>query len=605
MLLKEGKIGNIKLKNRIIMLPTVTNLSNEGFVSEREVEYYKRRSKGVSLVIVGASYVNKLGKFFINQIGIDDDDKIQGLRKLSEVIHQNGAQAAIQLAMHNPKYKPSDFTKQQIQGFIQDFVNGAIRAKKAGFDAVELHFAHGWFVNQFLSPDTNQRTDEYGGNFEGRAKFALDILRGVKKALPDMTVICRINGSDFTDGGFSIEESVRFAKLLEYHGADALDISGGVSSTSEYHISPMGIGDKPLIGILKRIKENITIPVIAVDKLGSVYDWEKILEDGIADFIGIARGLIGDPDLAEKLIKGQEDIRYCIHCNQACIAYIQKGLSVSCMINPEVGREKEFEVKTDKPLNIAVIGGGPAGMSAAKYLAKKGHNVTLFEKENKLGGQLNVAKVPPYKQEIGKVIEYLENDLKKYNVKVHLNKKISLQEIKEMPYDKIVIATGSKPAKINLDADINSYTAIEVLEGNIPKGRDIAIIGGGLTGLETAEYLAEKGKKVTVLEMKEEAGEGIYPMVKKLILNRLKELKVDIITNALIKEISGGKLMYTSKDTYKVVKVEDVVLAVGNLPDTEFEELKNENRYHFIGDCKTVASAVEAIRDGAELSLII
>jgi len=605
-LLKEGKIGNIKLKNRIIMLPTVTNLSNEGFVSEREVEYYKRRSKGVSLVIVGASYVNKLGKFFINQIGINDDDKIQGLRKLSEVIHQNGAQAAIQLTMHNPKYKPSDFTKQQIQGFVQDFVSGAIRAKKAGFDVVELHFAHGWFVNQFLSPDTNKRTDEYGGNFEGRTKFALDILREVKKALPDMTVICRINGSDFTDGGFSIEESVRFAKMLEYHGADALDISGGVSSTSEYHISPMGIGDKPLIGIVKRIKENVTIPVIAVDKLGSVYDWEKILEDGIADFIGIARGLIGDPDLAEKLIKGEEeDIRYCIHCNQACIAYIQKGLSVSCMINPEVGREKEFEVKTDKPLNIAVIGGGPAGMSAAKYLAKKGHNVTLFEKEDKLGGQLNVAKVPPHKEEIGKVIEYLENDLKKYNVKVHLNKKISLQEIKEMPYDKIVIATGSKPAKINLDADINSYTAIEVLEGNIPKGRDIAIIGGGLTGLETAEYLAEKGKNVTVLELKEEAGEGIYPMVKKLLLNRLKELKVDIITNALIKEISGGKLMYTSKDTYKIVKVEDVVLAVGNLPDTEFEELKNENRYHFIGDCKTVASAVEAIRDGAELSLII
>ncbi|MDK2907307.1 MAG: hypothetical protein PWQ66_1268, partial [Petrotoga sp.] len=530
------------------------------------------------------SYVNKLGKFFINQIGIDDDDKIQGLRRLSEVIHQNGAQAAIQLAMHNPKYKPSDFTKQQIQGFVQDFVSGAIRAKKAGFDAVELHFAHGWFVNQFLSPDTNKRTDEYGG----------------------MTVICRINGSDFTDRGFTIEESVRFAKLLEYHGADALDISSGVSSTSEYHISPMGIGDKPLIGIVKRIKENVTIPVIAIDKLGSVYDWEKVLEDGIADFIGIARGFIGDPDLAEKLIKGhEEDIRYCIHCNQACIAYIQKGLSVSCMINPEVGREKEFEVKTDKPLNIAVIGGGPAGMSAAKYLAKKGHNVTLFEKENKLGGQLNVAKVPPHKQEIGKVIEYLENDLKKYNVKVHLNKKISLQEIKEMPYDKIVIATGSKPAKINLDADINPYTAIEVLEGNIPKGRDIAIIGGGLTGLETAEYLAEKGKKVTVLEMKEEVGEGIYPMVKKLLLNRLKELKVDIITNALIKEISGGKLMYTSKDTYKVVKVEDVVLAVGNLPDTVFEELKNENRYYFIGDCKTVASAVEAIRDGAELSLII
>ncbi|MFV9511786.1 NADH:flavin oxidoreductase [Tepidibacillus sp. LV47] len=292
MLFNEGKIGNIKLKNRFVMLPTVTNLSNSGFVSDRELEYYNRRSKDVSLVIVEASYVNKFGKFFANQLGIDDDDKVEGLKKLSDLLHKNDAKAGIQLAMHNPKYKPSDFTKGQIQDFVKDFAYAAVRAKNAGFDLIELHYAHGWFVNQFLSPDVNKRKDEYGGRLEGRSKFAVDILKEVKKHVPDLTVICRINASDFTDGGFSIEESIEFAKLLERYGADGLDVSAGVGSTSEYHISPMGIKDKPLLEFLKKIKENVNIPVIAANKLGFAGDWEEILNNNIADFVGIARGLI-------------------------------------------------------------------------------------------------------------------------------------------------------------------------------------------------------------------------------------------------------------------------------------------------------------------------
>jgi 2,4-dienoyl-CoA reductase-like NADH-dependent reductase (Old Yellow Enzyme family)/thioredoxin reductase len=603
MLFSKGKIGNLELKNRFVMLPTVTNLAQDGFVSSREMEYYDRRSKDVSLVIVEASYVNKFGKFFLNQLSIDGDDKIDGLERLSCLLHKNGAKAGIQLAMHNPKYKPVDFTKDEIEGFIEDFAYAAVRAKKAGFNLVELHFAHGWFVNQFLSPDTNKRTDEYGGTFEGRAKFALEILRKVKEYAPDITVICRINASDFTSDGFNIEESIKLSKMLEENGADGLNISAGVGATAEYHISPMGLDDKPLVELTKRIKDNVNIPIIAANKLGYASDWEKILMDNVADFIGIARGLIGDPDCIAKLKEGNNgDIRYCIHCNQACIAYILKGLSVSCMMNPEFGRELEFQVKTDKPLNIAVIGGGPAGMSAAKYLAKKGHKVELFEKEDKLGGQLNVAKIPPHKEEIGRVVEYLERDLRKYNVSIHLNRKMTIKEIKDLPHDKVVIATGSVPVSLNVNMGA-FYWAVDVLAGKLPQGRDIIVIGGGLTGLETAEFLARKGKNVTVLEAKDEVGDGIFQMVRKLIINRLKRLNVNIITKVIINHVSDKKLSYNLDGVEKIQEFDDIVVAAGNKPDDTFKELIGDDKYFFIGDCKEVASAVEAIRDGAELLL--
>lgn len=606
MLFEPYKIGNLPLKNRLVMLPTVTNLARDGFVSDREIAYYDRRSRDVSLVIVEASYVNKLGKFFVNQLGIDDDEKIAGLARLAQVIHKNGAKAGIQLAMHNPKYSPADFSKEQVRGFVEDFARAAARAKEAGFDLVELHFAHGWFVNQFLFPDVNRRTDEYGGSFEGRTRFALEILQTVKAELPDIAVLCRINGDDFTPGGFSIEESVKFAKMLEQSGADGLNVSAGVGATSEYHISPMGIEDRPLVKYAGRIKGSVKIPVIAADKLGEASDWEKILKDGTADFIGIARGLIGDPDCVAKIREGRtEDIRYCIHCNQACIAYILKGMPVSCMINPEVGRELEFEVKAEKPLNIAVIGAGPAGMAAAAYLARKGHRVELFEKGEKLGGQLNVASIPPCKKEIGRVIEYLKKDLERYGVRVHLNTNITPAGMEAMDFDRVIIATGSVPAKLDMAMYAAPCQAVDVLEGHVPEGKNILVIGGGLTGLETAEFLAQRGKDVTVLEMQEDVAAGVFPMVKKLLLKRLKELHVNVVTKAKIDRMVRKKLSYTVDGVEKLLEFDDVVLAVGNKPDETFAKLKGHEKYTFVGDCNVVATAVEAIRNGAEISLKI
>lgn len=604
MLFDEGKLGNINLKNRLVMLATVTNLAQDGFVANKEIEYYNRRSKDVSLVIVEASYVNNFGRFFNNQLAIDSDEKIDGLKRLSNIIHHNGAKAGIQLAMHNPKFEPADFSKEDVQGFIEDFVKAAVRAKKARFDVVELHFAHGWFVNQFLSPDVNKRTDAYGGSFEGRAKFALEILHKVKTYIPDTTVICRINADDITCGGFTIEESVEFAKMLEENGANGLNVSAGVGSTSEYHISPMSIEDLPLLKLVKRIKNNVSIPVIAANKLGFAENWEQILKDNAADFIGIARGLVVDPDCVAKLKKGNgNDIKYCIHCNQACIAYILKGLPVSCMINPEVGREQEFEVKTDNPLDIAVIGGGPAGMAAAVYLAEKGHRIELFEKSDKFGGLLNIAKIPPHKEELGMVVGYLERELKKNNIFVHFNRTVTVEEIKNMPFDKVVIATGSVSEKLNGYIDLVSHQAVDVLSGYLPQGTGIIVIGGGLTGLETAEFLAIKGKKVTVLEAKDEVGDGVFPMVRKLLLTRLKKLNVGIITKATINHISDENLSYNVDEIEKTIEFNDIVIAVGNKSDKTFQELKGNDKYNFIGDCNVMGTAVEAIRDGAELSL--
>ena len=605
-LFKEGKIGNISLKNRLIMLPTVTNFAQDGFVTEREIEYYNKRSKDVSLVIIGASYVNTFGKFFSNQLGLDSDEKIDGFTKLTSIIHQNGAKAGIQLAMHNPKFKPESFSKPEIQGFIEDFARAAVRAQKADFDLVELHFAHGWFVNQFLAGDVNKRTDEYGGNFQGRTRLALEILAQVRSRIPDLAIICRVNADDFTAGGVHLEESIEFAKILEAEGADGLDISAGVGSSSEYHISPMGIKDRPLLNFTGKIKSNVGIPVIAANKLGTAKDWGKILENNAADFIGIARGLIGDPECVAKLRTGDSHtIRYCIHCNQACIASILKGNPVSCMFNPEVGREKEFEIKTDNPLSIAVIGGGPAGMAAGVYLARKGHRVALFEKSDKLGGQLNIARIPPHKEEIENAVRYLEDELLKNNVFVHFNRTVTVKEAETMVFNKVIFATGSISAEFNGEIGVSPYQAAEVLSGNLPKGGHIVVIGGGLTGLETAEFLAEKGKRVIVLESKAEVGDGVFPMVRKLLLNRLRKLNVSLITDAVISRISDQELSYNVGGAERTLKFEDIVLAIGNKPDGTFQKLKGSDKYIFIGDCNLPATAVEAIRDGAGLALEI
>ncbi len=529
------RILNTELKNRIVMTPMGTLLANkDGSVSERLINYHARRAKGgAGLIMVEATGIRSEGVGIYEELKICNDKYLEGLSSLTSRVKSYGSKIGIQLyhpgrqgastevtgvqpiapspiPYHPNADVPRELSVEEIAQLVEEFSEGARRAKEAGFDIVEIHGAHGYLISQFLSTLSNKRRDEYGGDIKGRAKFALEIVRRSREKVGhDFPIFFRISADEYEEGGLKIDDAKLIARMLMEAGVDVIDVSAGTRNTIYWMTPPTMFPRGCLVHLAEEIRKVVKIPVVTVGRINNPELGNAILSEGKADLIGMGRGLIADPDLPRKAMEGRfDEIRKCIACN-TCIDNLLQFKQIVCAINPEAGKEGTFEVfPAPKRKKVMVVGGGPAGLDAARVLAERGHEVVLYEKEQKLGGQLNLAGAPPDEEEFKEFIEYLKRQLIKFQVKTFLGKKITPKTARLKQFDEVVIATGASPILPNIPGIKSKHvvTAQAVLEGKIDIGENIVIIGAGGTGVTTGLYLAKMGKKVTLVEMLNKIG---------------------------------------------------------------------------------------------------
>jgi 2,4-dienoyl-CoA reductase-like NADH-dependent reductase (Old Yellow Enzyme family)/thioredoxin reductase len=628
-LFSPGVIGRLHLRNRIVMAAMGTNFGREdGIVTDRAINYYVERAKGgAGLIITESSPINPLARHRVRCLAAFEDRFIPGLRRFVDAVHENGARIALQLNHAGrvtsadiigrtpqapspiPRYPgtppPQEMTPEEIKQTIFDFGRTAHRAQDAGFDAVEIHGAHGYLIHQFFSPRTNKRGDEYGGNCGNRGRFAVEVVRQVRRAVGDkFPVIFRLGVMELVEEGYGKEEGLYWAKQIEEAGADALNISGGTGEsyrTIVQFISPMSFPEGGFVPLAEAVKKDAHIPVIVANRLNDPFLADEILREGKADFAAVGRNFLSDPYWPVKAKQGQADrIRPCVACN-VCIWSLQKSNEdVVCSQNPTLGCEGESRIQpVKKPKKVLVIGGGPGGMEAARLAGKRGHRVILFERSHRLGGQLLLASVPPHKKILEKIIQWLTGELKHEGVEIRLNQEATPDAIEKEEPDGIIIATGATPLIPAAFRGPGIVTAWDVL-GGAETGREVLVIGGGLVGAETAEFLVEKGYQVTIVEMLDVLAKDMEGTTRLLLLQRLSDAKVSILLSTKVKEIRRGEVFISHKGEERWLKAETIVLALGAKPNREvFKGIEGKfPEIISIGDCVEARKAKEAIHEG-------
>jgi 2,4-dienoyl-CoA reductase-like NADH-dependent reductase (Old Yellow Enzyme family)/thioredoxin reductase len=633
-LFEPGWIGNIPLKNRVIKAPQHTGLANpDGSVTERMLRYYKDvASGGVSMVIVEYAWIdNDASRASPCQLGISSVDHIPGLSLLAQTIQANGAKAAIQIShagrqrftLARPKAPsavpweeiyamgcpaPDVLTFEEILQIVKSFGQAAKRAQTADFDMVEIHACHGYLISNFLSPRTNKRTDWYGGSLENRMRFLLEVIAEIKSQVgPGYPVCVRVSGIDYEPDGTTIEETIELCKRLEGLGVAVIHMSGGNHHQTIHEVSPMGMSLAHNVWAAEAVKKVIQIPVIASGSINLPELAETILADGKGDFIGLGRPLWADPQWPLKAMEGRpEDIRPCIRCNDGCLARgDHQGKTISCSVNVAVCREEEFKItKAEAPKKVAVVGGGPAGMEAARVCALKGHHVTLFERRE-LGGALLEASIPEFKApDLKPLIDYLRTQIKKEKIKV-VNEEATLKAIEDGGFDAVIVAAGATPLALEDVQGISQKkvtSASEVLHGKAKLGQKIAVIGGGIVGTEVGLFLAEQGKDVVFVEMLDTFMNNVTFDEKLVYEERFKNLSVSIHTGKRLESVSDQGI--TFMDRYGIrtmIQADTVVLAAGFKPNRDLiDRLKRVPKLQVfeVGDCVKPRKIFDAIHDG-------
>lgn len=642
-LAKPGKIGKCELKNRIIMAPMGTNYgTTDGLSTERDRLYYAERARGgVAMIITEAMNIAAGARNHTNSLCVYDDRFIPGLAAIVESIKEHGSYAVAQLNHRGQLLRSSvlgmqpvgptagkhPFTGEPVKALdhaeirqIQlDFVNAAQRIARAGYDGVEIHAANGYLFQQFFSKRFNKRDDIYGGSLENRMRLLLETLDQVKNACPDLTLLVRISASEFTDGGYSLEEAITLAKALQNAGIDALNLSGGSNehpALSRYCIQPPSFPRRCLEELAKEFHENLDLPMIVAGRIIEPEDGEQMLANGATDFISVGRGLLADPHWAAKAL-GIIDapIRRCISCN-ICFERLTLEKDVSCAVNPLIGTEFESlrylepQLFTDPTANkaqrVLVIGGGVAGFEAARVAAALGCKTEVWERERTAGGQLDLALSAPDKADVEGVWIYRQESLQRGGVNVQTGVTATAQKIRSFNPDFVLIATGSAPRTLSITADWDMpvFQAWSVLRDPdlISPNSRVTIIGGGMVGIETLDYLADRGVTGIVIESRSAIAPEMARNNRFEIMQRLIDKNFDLLTSSIIKSVKNGTITIEQKGETLTYPVGDaIILAVGANPqiDVVAEVEKAGIAFAKIGDCNETGDFMSAIRDAS------
>jgi len=665
-LFQRGRIGTMELRNRVAVGPMNTGYSEGGqdrwWFTERHIRLVSSWAKGgVGLIISGhikcESEIDKEGAFSRYMV-LDRDDWIGGLYLLTEAVHRYGAKIVMQLSagcgriatpalgyqpvgpspnphLFDPNVLTRELTISEIERLVEAYGEAAARAKAAGFDGIAIHCLSQLF-DQFLTPCWNRRTDKYGGDLEGRMRFVLECIESVRsKAGSDFPLIIGMVSDHKLPGGSApeettkagdrfererfirfagldggLEDTIKIAKRFEEVGIHALYLRAGGYDASHWLVPPMYMEDGCSVDLAQPIKEAVSIPVIVDGKIRTPELAEKILEEGKADFIGMARPIFADSEWPKKAREGRaEDIRKCIACNE-CIDRIRYWYPLGCTVNPALGREDDYDiVPASKPRKVLIIGGGPAGMEAATIAAQRGHRVSLYEKDDKLGGHLIEAIAPPFKKDIKFLLDRLTTELNKAKVEIKLGKEATTETVQKLKPDVVIVATGSTsliPDIPGVKGD-NVTTAIDVLRGRGKVGQEVVVLGGNEIGAETAVYLAQMGKTVTIVRR---GPEPMPPDVALFNLIRLMEMlaenKVKWVTNVDVKEITADGIVVVDKrdGSEQTLKADTVVLARGLVADNKlYYDLEGKVPELFlIGDGIKPQKIWEAMHDGFHIA---